>query len=77
VNGVDVRITRSPGKPLMLLVRMASLAGPTVGMAAALARRLPDAELKVVAGLGTFFFIEDPDRFRALAGPFLERHGAG
>jgi pimeloyl-ACP methyl ester carboxylesterase len=49
-------------------------AGPTVGMAEALVRRLANAELEVVAGLGTFFFTEDPDRFRALAGGFLERH---
>jgi len=48
-------------------------AGPTVGMASALQRRLAAAELKVVDGLGTFFFTEAPERFRELATPFLER----
>ncbi len=49
-------------------------AGPTVGMAEALVRRLPNAELKVVERLGTFFFIEAPERFRTLAGDFLAHH---
>ncbi|MCM0018365.1 MAG: alpha/beta hydrolase [Tagaea sp.] len=48
-------------------------AGPTVGMAEALTKRLPSADLKVVEGLGTFFFTEDPARFRDLAAGFLER----
>lgn len=50
-------------------------AGPTVGMAQALCARLRTADLATLPGVGTFFFIEDPARFRAAAGPFLARHG--
>lgn len=46
-------------------------AGPTVGMARALAARLCDARLEVVEKLGTFFFIEEPRLFGDIAGPFL------
>lgn len=48
-------------------------AGPTVGMAQFLGRRLPEAELRLIGGMGTFFFIEDPDRFAQEAAPFLDR----
>ena len=34
-------------------------AGPTIGMASALAARLRGAELKTIPGYGTFFFIEE------------------
>lgn len=46
-------------------------AGPTVGMARALAERLPQATLAVVEGYGTFFFIERPALFAEHAGAFL------
>ncbi len=49
-------------------------AGPTVGMAEALHRRLQASEFQVVDGLGTFFLIEAPDRFASLAEPFLRRN---
>lgn len=48
-------------------------AGPTLGMAEALAARLPSAELATIAGYGTFFFIEEPALFEQKAGAFLER----
>jgi pimeloyl-ACP methyl ester carboxylesterase len=73
---VDADFARMTAPTLVLATELDSWhAGPTVGMAEALARRLPNAELELVAGLGTFFFTEDPERFRALAGGFLERHG--
>lgn len=50
-------------------------AGPTVGMARALAARLPRAELSVIEGYGTFFFIEDPALFEYHAGAFLDTQG--
>ena len=46
-------------------------AGPTVGMAHALASRLPAAKVSVIEGYGTFFFIERPALFRDHAGAFL------
>jgi pimeloyl-ACP methyl ester carboxylesterase len=51
-------------------------AGPTVGMAEALAARLPSAELSVIDGHGTFFFIERPALFEQHAGAFLRRVAA-
>ena len=48
-------------------------AGPTVGMAQALAARLPRAELSVIENYGTFFCIERPELFTGLAGGFLRR----
>ena len=48
-------------------------AGPTVGMAQALAARLPRAELSVIENYGTFFFIERPELFTERAGAFLRR----
>jgi pimeloyl-ACP methyl ester carboxylesterase len=50
-------------------------AGPTVGMARALAARLPKAELSVIEGYGTFFFIEDPALLDRRAGAFLDAQG--
>ena len=47
-------------------------AGPTVGMARALASRLPSSRLSVIEGYGTFFFIEQPDLLLKSAGSFLE-----
>ena len=49
-------------------------AGPTIGMAQALAARLPDARLSSIDGYGTFFFIEQPALFREHAGAFLAQH---
>lgn len=46
-------------------------AGPTVGMARALTSRLPDAQLRIVDGYGTFFFIENQGLFSAHAGAHL------
>jgi pimeloyl-ACP methyl ester carboxylesterase len=72
----DADFTAMRAPTLVLATELDSWhAGPTVGMAAALQARLPNSELKVVEGLGTFFFTEAPQRFRDLAGPFLARHG--
>jgi pimeloyl-ACP methyl ester carboxylesterase len=46
-------------------------AGPTVGMAQALAARLPSSRLSVIEGYGTFFFIEQPRLLLEHAGDFL------
>jgi pimeloyl-ACP methyl ester carboxylesterase len=46
-------------------------AGPTVGMAEALVARLPSAQLSVIEGYGTFFFIERPQLLLEHAGVFL------
>jgi pimeloyl-ACP methyl ester carboxylesterase len=71
----DADFARMTAPTLVLATELDSWhAGPTVGMAEALVRRLPQAELKVVERLGTFFFTEQPERFRALAAGFLERH---
>jgi len=51
-------------------------AGPTVGMARALADRLPDATLSVIDGFGTFFFLEQPSLFAEHAGAFLAAQAA-
>jgi pimeloyl-ACP methyl ester carboxylesterase len=48
-------------------------AGPTVGMARALAARIPASSLSVIDGYGTFFFIERPELFGECAGRFLRR----
>lgn len=48
-------------------------AGPTLGMAEALVTRLPSAQLAIIEGYGTFFFIEAPAVFEHHAGPFLDR----
>ncbi len=46
-------------------------AGPTVGMAQALAARLPSSQLSVIEGYGAFFFIERPQLLLDHAGAFL------
>ena len=46
-------------------------AGPTLGMAQALALRLPCARLSAIEGYGTFFFIERPQLLLDHAGEFL------
>lgn len=46
-------------------------AGPTPGMAAALAARMRCAELRLIDGYGTFFFIENPKLLEEMAGEFL------
>jgi pimeloyl-ACP methyl ester carboxylesterase len=46
-------------------------AGPTLGMAQALASRLPAARLSTIEGYGTFFFIERPQLLLHHAGDFL------
>ena len=51
-------------------------AGPTVGMAEQVARRLRSSEFSVIEGLGPFFFIEAPERFEEVAGSFLGRVSA-
>lgn len=51
-------------------------AGPTIGMARALAQKLPDATLATIDGYGTFFFIEKPELLREIAGPFLRAQSA-
>jgi pimeloyl-ACP methyl ester carboxylesterase len=48
-------------------------AGPSVAMAEAVQQRIAGAELRVIEGFGGHFLIEAPERFEALAGPFLER----
>ena len=50
-------------------------AGPTPGMADALAAHLPLASVRVVRGYGNFFFIEAPDEFAAATGDFLPAPG--
>ena len=52
-------------------------AGPTVGMAEALASRLPSSRLSVIEGYGTFFFIEEPGLLAKHAGAFLEEQARG
>ena len=52
-------------------------AGPTIGMASALAARLRGAELKTIPGYGTFFFIESPALLQKQAGEFLRMHASG
>ncbi|MGH6887389.1 MAG: alpha/beta fold hydrolase, partial [Geminicoccales bacterium] len=47
-------------------------AGPTVGMARALHSRMPAAKLQELKGVGTFFFIENPDRFAEVTARFLQ-----
>lgn len=49
-------------------------AGPTIGMAEALAARMPSAALRTIDGYGTFFFIERPALFAQHAGSFLRDH---
>jgi pimeloyl-ACP methyl ester carboxylesterase len=51
-------------------------AGPTPGMAQALAARLPAAALARIDNVGTFFFIEQPTLFMQHAGEFLARQAA-
>jgi pimeloyl-ACP methyl ester carboxylesterase len=46
-------------------------AGPTVGMARALHSRMPAAKLEELKGVGTFFFIENRDRFAEVTARFL------
>ena len=51
-------------------------AGPTIGMARALASRMPSSRVDTIEGYGTFFFIEDPALFRTKAGRFLAENAA-
>ena len=70
----DAALTAMSTPTLVLASELDSWhAGPTVGMARALHARLGASELRVLRGVGTFCFIEDPDRFMEIIEPFLER----